>query len=152
MFGLERWNPTRQTSRPAVDQMVSRFDDMVSRFFDEPFFNGMGAQTWTPSADIVETDDHLKIYLDLPGMRKEDLDIQLVNANTLVVRGDRKFEQQEDNKYLRLERFSGSFSRSFVLTSSVDADKVDASFKEGVLEIILPKTESAKSRRIAIHS
>jgi HSP20 family protein len=152
MFGLERWNPTRQTSLPAVNQMVSRFDEMVSRFFDEPFFEGQGAQFWVPSSDILENDDSIKIYLDLPGMRHEDLDIKLVDSNTLVVKGERKIQDQDGSRYIRLERFSGNFTRSFLLTSSVDPEKIDASFKNGVLEIILPKKESAKTRRIAIHS
>ncbi len=146
MIGIERFRPNRGVSFP-------EFDDLVSRFFNEPYLNNTTpAQTWVPSSDIMETDESLKIHLDIPGMSKENLDIQLTGNNTLTIRGERKFEEVEKAKYHRLERYFGSFTRTFVLPSNVEADKISASFKEGVLEITLPKAESAKARKISIKS
>ncbi|MGH9857245.1 MAG: Hsp20/alpha crystallin family protein [Acidobacteriota bacterium] len=143
MFGLEVYRPIRGLQRD--------FDELFNQFFEEKAFNGT-AQTWSPTSDIFETEDHVKIHLDLPGMTKENLDIQLTENNTLTVRGERKFEKVDKAKYHRVERFYGNFMRSFVLPSNVEANKITATFKDGVLEIVLPKAESAKPRKIAIQS
>src|SRR5829696_7401763 len=108
MFGLERWRPTRTIS-PLTD-----IDAYISRFFHEPFMESLGAQSWTPSCDLVETNSEIRIVCDLPGMRKEDLEIQLASGNSLVVRGERKFEERQDSRYHRMERFFGNFTRTFV--------------------------------------
>jgi HSP20 family protein len=146
MLGIERFRPTRLV-RPNV---FPDFDDLVSRFFDDQTLNG--AQTWAPATDIYETEDQIKINLDIPGMTKENLDIQLTGNNGLTIRGERKFEEIDKAKYHRVERFYGNFTRSFVLPTNVEADKITASFKDGVLEVVLPKAESAKARKIAIKS
>ena len=144
MIGIERFRPTRGLDRD--------FDAFLSRFFDTTSFNTPDNQTWAPSSDIHETDEHVKIHMDLPGLNKENLDIQLTGNNTLTIRGERKFEEVDKAKYHRVERFYGSFTRSFVLPSNVEPDKIMASFKDGVLEIVLPKMESAKARKITIKS
>ena len=149
MLAIERLRPTWSLTRPGSG--FSEFDELVSRFFDEPFFNSAAAKAWAPSCDLVETDDQIKVLLDLPGMTKDNLDIQL-NDSTLVVRGERKFEEQEKAKHHRLERFYGNFTRSFLLPANVEADKITATFKDGVLEVVLPKAESARTRRIQIKS
>jgi HSP20 family protein len=143
MFGLEVYRPIRGMQRD--------FDELFNRFFEERTLNGT-AQNWSPTSDIFETEEHVKIHLDLPGMTKENLDIQLTENNTLTVRGERKFEEVDKARYHRVERFYGNFMRSFVLPSNVEADKITATFKDGVLEIVLPKMESAKPRKIAIKS
>ena len=143
MFGLEVYRPIRGIQRD--------FDELFNRFFEERALNG-AAQNWSPTSDIFETEDQVKIHLDLPGMTKENLDIQLTENNTLTVRGERKFEEVDKAKYHRVERFYGNFMRSFVMPSNVEADKITATFKDGVLEIVLPKVESAKPRKIAIKS
>jgi HSP20 family protein len=76
----------------------------------------------------------------------------LTGNNGLTIRGERKFEEIDKAKYHRVERFYGNFTRSFVLPTNVEADKITASFKDGVLEVVLPKAESAKARKIAIKS
>jgi HSP20 family protein len=149
MHGMDRYIPTRVLNRA---NLFPGFDELVSRLFEEQGLNTAGTQTWVPSSDIHETEDHLKIHLDLPGMTRENLDIQLTDNNTLTIRGERKFEEIEKAKYHRVERFYGNFMRSFVLPSNVDADKIAATFKDGVLEIVLPKAESAKARKITIKS
>jgi len=146
MFGMERYRPIRGVNR----QLFPEFDDLVSRLFEEQ--SAPVAQTWTPSSDIYETDDHIKIHLDLPGMNRENLDIQLTGNNTLTIQGERKFEEVDKAKYHRVERFYGNFTRSFVLPTNVEADKITATFKDGVLELVLPKVESAKARKISIKS
>jgi len=148
MHGMERYMPTRGLNRTNF----AGFDELVSRLFEEQGLNATGAQTWVPTSDIYETEDHLKIHLDLPGMSRDNLDIQLTDNNTLTIRGERKFEEVDKAKYHRVERFYGNFMRSFVLPSNVEAEKITATFKDGVLEIVLPKAESAKARKISIKS
>jgi HSP20 family protein len=149
MRGMERYIPTMGLNRA---NLFPGFDELVSRLFDEQGLNATTAQTWVPTSDIYETDDHLKIHLDLPGMTRDNLDIQLTDNNTLTIRGERKFEEVDKAKYHRVERYYGNFMRSFVLPSNVEAEKITASFKDGVLEIVLPKAESAKARKISIKS
>ena len=148
MHGMDRYMPTRGLNRTNFPG----FDELVSRLFEEQVPNATGAQTWVPTSDIYETEDHLQIHLDLPGMTRDTLDIQLTDNNTLTIRGERKFEEVDKAKYHRVERFYGNFMRSFVLPSNVEAEKITASFKDGVLEIVLPKAESAKARKISIKS
>jgi HSP20 family protein len=149
MHGMDRYMPIRGMNRA---NLFPGFDELVSRLFEEQGLNTTTAQTWVPTSDIYETEDHLKIHLDLPGMSRENLDIQLTDNNTLTIRGERKFEEVDKAKYHRVERFYGNFMRSFVMPSNVDAEKITATFKDGVLEIVLPKAESAKARKISIKS
>jgi len=146
MFGMERYRPLRAFDR----QLFPAFDEVISKFLDEQ--NTATLQNWAPASDVHETADQIKIHMDLPGLNKENLDIQLTDNNTLTVRGERKFEEVEKAKYHRVERFYGAFTRSFVLPSNVESDKIAATFKDGVLEIVLPKVESAKARKISIKS
>ena len=147
MHGMERYMPIM-----GLNRAFPGFDDLVSRLFEEQGLNTTAAQTWVPTSDIYETEDHLKIHLDLPGMSRENLDIQLTDNNTLTIRGERKFEEVDKAKYHRVERFYGNFVRSFVLPMNVETQKIEATFKDGVLEIVLPKAESAKARKITIKS
>jgi HSP20 family protein len=149
MFGIERYRPFRTLNRA---DLFPEFNDLIASLFDGQTFNAERPQTWVPTSDILETEDRIQIRLDLAGMSKEDLDIQLTDNNTLTIRGERKFEEVDKAKYHRVERFYGNFTRSFVLPAHVETDKIGASFKDGVLEIVLPKAESAKARKITIKS
>ena len=144
MLGMERYRPFRGSN--------VEFGDLINRLFEGQSFNLDTPQTWVPTSDIFETEDHMKIRLDLPGMTRENLDIQLTDNNTLTIRGERKFEEIDKAKYHRVERFYGNFMRSFVLPTNVDTQKIEATFKDGVLELVLPKAESAKARKISIKS
>lgn len=105
---------------------------------------------WAPAVDIFETENELVVKADLPEVKIEDIAIQLEDG-TLLLKGERKFEQStEKGGYHRLERSYGSFSRHFALPDSVDAEKVAAAFKDGVLTITLPKKEIAKPRTIQV--
>lgn len=108
--------------------------------------------TMVPSLDLSETDGTVEVRMDLPGIKPEEIDIQL-NENTLTVSGQRKEEKEEKTKtFHRVERRQGSFSRTVVLPCCVDEAKVDAQYKDGVLTIKMPKTEEAKARKIKVRT
>lgn len=129
------------------------FDDMLQHFLSEG--NGLQiSELMNAAMDVVETGQAFEVKMDLPGVQAEDVDIQIDN-NTLTVRGQRNeaTEEKDDEKqYHRVERYSGSFSRSVVLPNSINEDETVAEFKDGVLKIIIPKTEDAKPRKINIKS
>jgi HSP20 family protein len=105
-----------------------------------------------PPIDLSETADAIQITMDLPGIKPDEIDIQL-NNHVLTISGQRRQEKEEKDKtFHRIERRSGSFSRSITLPTSVDEDKVDAQCKDGILRISMPKTEAAKSHRIKVKS
>lgn len=105
---------------------------------------------WSPSVNIFDKNGKLVVEAELPGVKKDDIDVHVDNG-VLTIRGERKQEDEvkEDNFY-RLERSYGSFSRSFRLPSDVEADKVDAEFKDGMLVVKVPRTEEAKAKQIKI--
>ncbi|WP_025270375.1 Hsp20/alpha crystallin family protein [Hippea sp. KM1] len=105
---------------------------------------------WMPAVDIYETKDSINIEVEAPGMKEEDIKINLEN-NTLTIYGERKFEKKEEGKnYYRMERSYGSFSRSFLLPDNVDVDAIKAKYKDGVLTITLPKKPESKPKEIPI--
>ena len=147
-MALMRWTPMGHL--PSFQHEMNR---MVNEFFGggngEAAGTGMGS--WTPAVDIHETEDGFVIKAELPGVSKDDVSID-VHQNTLTLRGQRKHEAEvKQDKYHRVERAYGSFQRSFVLPTVVDQDKVQATYKDGVLELHLPKSEAAKPKRIAIN-
>lgn len=144
MFSIEHFNPRALRNRMETQD----FDNLISRFLEEPFFSGL--QSWAPSADVVETEGEVKVILDVPGMKKEDLKIELPGNNTLLIQGERKFEAQEGTKYTRKERYYGNFTRTFVLPSTIDVNKITAAFQDGVLEVAMPKAETSKARKIEV--
>jgi HSP20 family protein len=123
------------------------FDRLFSSLFDN---GGRQAQRWVPAMDLVEADDHFVLKVDLPGLAEDDVTIE-VQDNALTISGSREAEHERKEKgWYRLERSYGSFSRSLTLPDGVDADKVEANFDRGVLEVRVPKPEERKPRRIAI--
>lgn len=122
------------------------FEDAFNRFFNEP----AAARPWTPAVDIAETENELVLTADIPGVKLEEIDIRLEDGN-LVLKGTRKFENQEKKGgYHRLERSYGTFQRVFTLPESVDAEKVNAAYENGVLKVVLPKKEIAKPKQIKV--
>lgn len=106
--------------------------------------------TWAPVVDIFEMGDNLVIRAEVAGLEKDDVDISVEN-NTLTLRGERKREMQfEEKDAHRLERSFGVFTRSFILPMTVDPARISASYKNGVLELTIPKVEHAKPRKIEI--
>ena len=117
-------------------------------------FNESGAasdeRSWRPNVDVYETDGSYVLKADLPGMKKEDIKID-VNDNTLTFTGEKKLEEKtEKDNYVRVERSYGSFTRSFTLSDNVDHENIKASYKDGVLEITLAKKEEAKPKEINV--
>ncbi len=143
-MAIVRWDPTRE-----VDSLQSE----VNRLFDT-FVGGRPAngalRRWVPPMDLVETDDHLVLKADLPGLERDDVNIE-VKDGVLTVSGERKSEHEERaDGYYRVERAFGGFSRSLSLPEHVDAERINASFDKGVLEVRIPKPEERKPQRVEI--
>jgi HSP20 family protein len=137
---------------PANDLLgVRRLNALLDEAFTGwPVGNGVASASWLPSVDVFEDKESLKIVAELPGLKPEDVKITLENS-TLTLRGEKKQVAEEKTERVhRYERSYGSFERSFSLPNTVDADKVAASFENGVLTITLPKAEKAKPREIAV--
>ena len=143
--------PSRGGSAPGE---LNRLRREIDRLFEEPFsflapstsfFEG-----WTPAVDIYEDNDKYVVKAALPGMKKEDIDVSL-DGNTLTISGERKQEEQkQEGESYRSERFFGRFQRSITLPTAVQANKIEAAYKDGVLNVTLPKVEEAKPKQIQI--
>lgn len=138
----------------AFEEMERWFDEAVRSpfsLFRRPFLPARWmADEITPSVDLFEEGDDLVVKAELPGMDKKDLNVSL-HDDVLTISGEKKKEEKvKEKNYYRVERSSGSFSRSFRLPAEVKSDKVTATFKNGVLELRLPKTEEAKKKEIKI--
>lgn len=121
------------------------FQDSLSRLFSEP-----ASRPWSPAVDIYENENALILKADLPDIDPKNVSIQLENG-TLTLKGERKFEQQDNNKgFHRVERSYGTFVRAFSLPDTVDGDKVKADYKNGVLTVTLAKKEVAKPKTINV--
>ncbi len=144
---LTRWNPSSDLVRDRFSRLFEdAFNDMLRPFEAEDVSN----RAWAPSVDIRETGEEVTLFVDLPGMKKEDVNITLEN-NVLTISGERSFDREESNEnYHRIERSFGTFARSFTLNHNVQTDQVEANFEDGVLVVSLPKQEEAKPRRISI--
>jgi len=146
-MAIVRWTPA---FNPARD-LVSMQED-VNRFVDSFFSNGRrsDASLFTPTVDVEETAEGFVIKADLPGVSQKDVKVSLM-GDTLVIRGERKSEKKSDEATpLRIERSYGMFERSFTLGAPVRSDQVKATYRDGVLEIHVPKAEEARLREIDI--
>jgi HSP20 family protein len=123
------------------------------REIEKNFFNGRARPAdFAPAVDVHEDEESLVLHAELPGVKREDIDIQ-VDGNVLTLKGERKLANgDEKRRYHRVERSYGSFVRQWQLPTNIDATKVDASFAEGVLTLKLPKKEEQKSRKIEVRS
>jgi HSP20 family protein len=143
---LVRWEPFE-----GLNRLHSRINDL----FDESFGRARGvpsatAGVWLPPVDILESKDAYLIRAELPGMKKEDVTLE-VNDGTLTLSGERKAESLSNGVEVhRTERVNGKFSRSFYLPQTVKQDGIKATYRDGILEIHVPKAEEAKPRQIAI--
>jgi HSP20 family protein len=143
-MALVRWDPIRE-----LDSLQSDMNRLFDRFFEGRTPNAT-SRRWIPAMDLVETDDHLVLRGDLPGMTEDDIDIE-IKDNVLTVSGERKGQHEDKGEgYHRVERAFGRFSRSLTLPQGVDHDKVEANFDKGVLEIRIPKPAEAKPTRVQI--
>jgi HSP20 family protein len=127
--------------------------DEINRLFETPFGDA-GSESeffgWAPALDLYEDKDNLVVKAELPGMKKEDIEISL-HQGSLIISGERKEETKEgQGENSRSERFFGRFQRSLELPKPVDPNKVTASYKDGLLTVTLPKTEESKPKQITV--
>lgn len=123
--------------------------DLMRPFFDT-FFERMSGPLRMPETDVTETETEIRVTMDLPGLKADDIDIELEN-NVLTISGQRREETEENEGRFQLaERRWGEFSRSFVLPREVEGDRINATYKDGVLTVTIPKAESARRRRIEV--
>jgi len=145
-MAVVKWDPFRDLVS-IQDRMNRLFEQTLSRSRGE---EGVTATTWTPAVDIYETADTIVMKAELPGVAREDIQIQ-IDGSTLTLKGERRFAKDvQEESYLRIERAYGSFHRSFTLPATVQPEKVRALFKDGVLELTLPKAEDSKPKRISV--
>ena len=139
------WKPFGELS-PFQTEM----DRFWNRFFAEKPFAKTFTEMWSPSVDISETKDNFVVKAELPGLEAKDVNVS-ISGDILTIKGEKKAEEEEkDEHYHRVERYSGSFQRVFHLSSGVKADKIEANFDKGVLKVTLPKVEEAKKKEIKV--
>lgn len=143
---LVRWRP--RTGLPAYHDY---FNGMFGELF-EPDRNRMDLQNfdWAPRVNVEEQEDRFEITADVPGMKKEDIDIE-VRDNVLTIKGERKLEKEEENtNYHICERSHGTFQRAFTLPENVTADDIEAEYADGILRLTVPRAEPEKPKEIRI--
>lgn len=152
-MNLIRYQAPESPLWPALDHW-SNLRDELNSFFDMPLWSGFGRTGqlftgWSPALDLYDSGDHLLAVVELPGMRKEDIDISL-HDGALTVSGERKRESNNGEAAQRTERYVGAFRRSITLPTRVDAAKVSATYENGILKVALPKAEEAKPKQIQV--
>jgi HSP20 family protein len=148
-MALIRWEPAREMQ--TIQQEMNR---LFSTFFESPEGDGgRGAmRRWIPAMDLVEEGEEYVLRADLPGVREEDVNIE-VEGNVLTISGERKAEKEDRKEgYYRVERAVGRFSRSLTLPDGVDPDSIQAQFENGVLTVRIPKPQERQPRRVAIRA
>jgi HSP20 family protein len=145
-MALIRWEPARE-----LHTIQQEFNRLFGTAFDSHTGSGPSARrAWVPAVDLVEDGDSYVLRADLPGVGEEDVKVE-VEENVLRITGERSTEKSESRDgFYRLERSSGSFARSLRLPEGVDADRIEATYTDGVLELRIPKPEEQKPRRVAI--
>lgn len=142
----------------ANDPFVRTLQERMNRLFGENFGRMLmpypeedwTLTTWAPACDIYETENEIVVKAELPEVKKENVQITLEN-NLLTIRGERKFEEEtKKENYHRIERTYGEFIRSFTLPTFINAEKITAEFKDGVLRVTIPKREEAKPKQIEV--
>jgi len=147
-FRSSTWDPLRE---------LGEIENRLEKYFGRPALTGNGGQKeamtvaqWAPAVDITEDDKEYLVKAELPDLKKEEVKVT-VEDGELTISGERKFEKEEKNKkYHRIERAYGSFVRSFTLPETVNGDKVNAEFKDGLLTVHLPKDQKAKPKSIEV--
>ncbi len=148
-MATQHWDPFRD---------LATLQDRMNRLFEESLTRSRRgeedtiASGWAPAVDIYETDNEIVLKAELPEVDKKNLDVRIEN-NTLTIRGERKFENEVNREnYHRIERAYGSFARSFALPNVVDPERVEATFKDGVLKLVLHKKSGTRPRTIKIEA
>src|SRR5437763_14227826 len=152
-MALIRYQAPELAPWEAADRWSNLRDDLNS-FFELPFWSSFGRQGqlfggWSPALDLYQNNDNVVAVIELPGMRREDIEISL-HDGTLTINGERKSQSSNGEKAERTERYIGKFRRSITLPTRVDANKVSASYRDGILTVTLPKAEEAKPKQIQV--
>ncbi|MDI9595565.1 MAG: Hsp20/alpha crystallin family protein [Atribacterota bacterium] len=129
------------------DRINRLFDDSMVRQERQPSPN----EAWVPMVDITEDENEIVLWVDLPGVSQKEVDI-IINGDQLTLKGEKKFDQTNQRKYLRRERLVGPFSRTFQLNLPVETEEISAAYRNGVLEIHLPKPAESKPRKVSIQT
>jgi HSP20 family protein len=151
-MNLIRYHSPELSTWPTLDRW-SNLREELNSFFDLPFLTNLNRQDlfsgWSPALDLYQNNENVVAVLELPGMRKEDIEISL-HDGTLTIAGERNSSSSNDERAERTERYVGTFRRSVTLPARVDANKVSATYRDGVLTVTLPKAEEAKPKRIDV--
>ena len=154
-MSLVRYQTPNSVMWPSLDRWASLRNDLDT-LLELPFWAGSGRQSqlfsgWTPALDLYQNNDNVIAVVELPGMHKEDIEISL-HEGTLTINGERKSESSNGEKAERTERYIGKFRRSITLPARVDANKVSATYRDGILTVTLPKAEEAKPKQIQVNA
>jgi HSP20 family protein len=150
-MAVERWRPfgTSMDRWGSVADIQTEVNRLFDNFFGRPA-PAAGGRMWTPAVDLYETNDDLVLTMELPGVRDKDVAVS-ITGDLLSVKGERRFEQDaKEHQLLHIERVYGKFERLVQLPFPVQADKVKAAYRDGVLEIRLPKAEEVKPKEIKV--
>jgi HSP20 family protein len=152
-MGIVRFDPFRE-----LDRLQSEVNRLFEGYNGQPDRAGnaggllQGGRVWSPSVDVAENQNEIVLRAEIPGMKQDEIDIELT-GDTLTLRGERKFENEERKEnFVRVERSYGRFQRSFTLGVPIQNDKVTATYRDGILEIHLPKSEETKPRKVTVSS
>lgn len=148
MANIVRFDPFEDMAR--LQREVNRLFEDNTRTRGRDGAEQASARTWAPAVDILEDQNEIVVRAELPGLKQEDIDIELT-GETLTIKGERKFEDTErKDHYVRVERSYGAFQRAFTIGAPVQHDAVSASYKDGVLEVHLPKSEATKPKKVQV--
>ena len=147
-MSLVRWDPFRD---------MATLQDRINRLFNDAFprsaeaGENLNPSAWHPPVDIFETEEGVSILVDLPGVNKKDVSLE-VKENILTIKGERKIDPSpvSEDRYYRKERIFGTFQRSFAMNTAITPDTIKATYKNGVLKIELPKPNEAKPRHVSV--
>jgi len=142
---LVPWKPFRE-----VGTLRKEMDNLLNKFFGRSWLAEELGEAWAPTMDVSETAGSVVVKAELPGLEATDIDVS-ISGDVLTIKGEKKKEEEEKAEHYHYsERYYGSFQRSFRLPTTIQPDKIEASFEKGVLRITLPKTEEAKKKEIKI--
>lgn len=149
-MALVRWRDRELGPADTLDWLQEQVNDLFQSFGDLPLARGLFDRTISPPVDVIEMPDHYVVECELPGMDQKEIEVSIASG-VLTIKGEKKAPAKaKDAKVYRNEIWEGSFQKTLSLPQNVDADKVEAAYADGVLRITVPKSESAKARRIAL--
>ncbi len=147
MVHYVKWEPFRDLMA-MQDRMTRLFDETLSRIFKEEAPRG----AWSPPVDIVEQENMVILMIDLPEMNQSEIEIK-VEENTLIIQGERRFiKRSPEEHYLQVERPYGHFRRTFALPKAIDQEEIKASYKDGVLRVLLPRKKDVQPKQISVEA